>query len=114
MFLWCVFHPILKCRVPNQLTNTLDRIPSPELNFLNDQFAVLVFAVPSDLENFTRPCWAFGKTVDFLEERMLVLCGWTGAGLNLCEIQHHKIGAVNTGTYRLQFQELVNLSLTNS
>ena len=55
-----VFHPILERWVPNQLTHTLNRIPLPELNFLNDRVAILIQAVSSDFEDFARPLWASG------------------------------------------------------
>ena len=85
VLLRCVFHPILECRVPNQLTHTLNRIPSPELNFLDDRIAVLVLAVSSDFKDFTFPLWALGETINFLEERMLVSSRWASTGLNLDE-----------------------------
>ena len=83
MLLRCVFHPILERWAPNQLTHALNRIPSPELNFLNDRVAILVQVVSSDFEDFARPLWASGETVNFLKECVFVLGRWAGTGLNL-------------------------------
>jgi len=75
MLFWSVFHPILERRVPNQLSNTFHRVPSPQLNFLNDGVAVFILAISSDLKDFTRPLWTLRKAINFLEECVLVLRG---------------------------------------
>jgi len=70
-----VFHPILECRVPNQLSNTFHWVPSPQLNFLDDGVAVFILAISSDLEDFACPLWTLRKAINFLEERVFVLRG---------------------------------------
>ena len=103
VFLGSISHPILKCRVPNQLSHTLDWIPPPELNLFNDSVAILVLAIAGDLEDFTSPLWTLREAVDFLEECMFVVCGWASTGLNLGGDSASKIITMGSCTYCLQF-----------
>lgn len=79
----CILHPIFECRISNQLADTLNRVPSPKFNFLDNWFAILILAVSSDFEDFALPLWALWKAIDFLEECTFVLGRWAGTGSNL-------------------------------
>ena len=102
MLLWCIFHPILEHWVPNQPTHTLNRIPSPELNFLNNRVAILIQAVSSDFEDFAHPLWAFRGMLIFLKNVCLFWADGQAPDWILIKVQHHEINT-NTSAYQLQF-----------
>jgi len=102
-FLGSKLHPILERWVPNQLAHTVNRIPSPEFNLLDNSVAIFILAVSGDFEDFASPLRAFGEAIDFLEEGVFVLRGWVSAGLNLGWGSTSHIGTANICTYRFQF-----------
>ena len=70
---WGKLHLILKCQVPNQFTDTVNRISEPEFQFVCLCMPITVFYVAGQCDTFTLPVYTTRQPINRIQQLGLVL-----------------------------------------